>query len=214
MRPKFTKDQIEFLKTLGGLSRKEQRDIFDAKYGTTNNYYTFKWHMQKLGIESSGDCNFKSGHTPWNKGMSVEEYRTHFTDDEWYEMTHRVLDAPRKRVKVGDVILINDVHGYTHPWIYIRTDDKLKTYDKIKELDRFIWEKKVGPIPKGHCIFHLNHNHFDCHIENLACIPLGYICVLTRYMRSESPEVNRTTIKYLELCNAIKKKRRTKWEQY
>ena len=60
--PKFTEEQLDFLKTLGGLTRKEQCDIFNEKYNAHENYYTFKDHMQRRGIASSGDCKFKKNH--------------------------------------------------------------------------------------------------------------------------------------------------------
>lgn len=72
------------------------------------------------------------------------------------------------------------------------------------QLDRFIWEKKVGKIPDDHVVIHLNYNALDCTIDNLAIIPKAWFLTFTHWMRSEDPDINRATIMWLTLRDALR----------
>jgi len=195
-------ERIVFLRSMDGTSRKEIWRRFNERYEESIPYTTMVQRLQKLGV-SAPDSHFKRGHDPWNKGMSRDEYRKHFTDSEWEEMTGRVLNAPHKRNKIGDVKVIKGKSG-PEPWIVVRTGEKLKTMETLQQLDRFIWEKKVGKIPETYCIVHLNYNALDCRLENLALIKKSWLGNYSRWMRSEFPEINKTTIMVLTLQDALK----------
>lgn len=210
MAPKtryLTPDRIEWLKKQDGVPRKTVCEMFNVRYGTNMPYRTMVYHLGRLGVKAP-DSHFQKGHDPWNRGMERDEFRTHFTDEEWEEMTGRVLNAPHKRNKVGDVKLINGKSG-KEPWIVVRTGHGLTTYETLKQLDRFIWEQRVGKIPDDYCIIHLNYNSLDCTPGNLAIIPKTWFLTFTHWMRSEDPEINRTTILWLTLRDAMRLKGET-----
>lgn len=200
----LTKEHVQFLKSYDGVPRKDILRKFNEKYSENIPYTTMVQWLQKLGV-TAPDSHFSKGHSPWNKGMDVEVYRAHFTDEQWEETIGRVLNAPHHRNKVGDIKYIKDRHDNLQPWIVVRTGKGLTTYQKIKQLDRYIWEKEYGEIPEGYILIHLNHDPLDCSIENLAIIKNGWVGQFMYWMRSENADINRTIIKWLELKDVLEK---------
>lgn len=200
----LTSERREWLKTQNGVPRKEVQRRFKEKYGLDIPYRTLIFHLSKMGV-TSPDSHFKKEHTPWNKGINYDEFRSHFSDDEWTEMCGRVLNAPHHRNKIGDVKLIKSKSGL-EPWIVYRTGKGLSTYQTLTQLDRFIWEKKVGPIPNDYVVIHLNYNSLDCTMDNLAIIKKKWFFEFTHWMRSMDPEINKTTIKWLTLRDALQER--------
>ena len=68
--------------------------------------------------------------------------------------------ATSNSVKVGDVAVWQDEHGY----VYIRF------MGKLRQAHRIIWEMHHGPIPEGMEIDHINHVTDDNRIENLRLV--------------------------------------------
>jgi hypothetical protein len=62
----------------------------------------------------------------------------------------------------------------------------LTTNDRVL-MHRYIWEKEVGTIPKGHDIHHLNEQKWDNRIENMECLPKP------EHTRKHSPHNNQYT---------------------
>ena len=201
----LNEERIQFLMDMDGVPRKDVWQMFNEKYGADIPYRTLIYHMRRLGIKAP-DSHFEKGHSPWNKGMERDEYRTHFNDEEWEETIGRVLNAPHHRNKIGDVKIIKNSHGVPEPWIVVRLGKNLTTYQKLQKLDRFIWEHKCGEIPDGWVIIHLNYNTLDCTIDNLAIIRKKWFLEYTRWMRSDHPEINKTTIKWLALRDVLEEK--------
>lgn len=204
MRSKrLNEERIQFLRSQDNVPRKEVWQRFNERYSENIPYTTMVQWLQKLGV-TAPDSHFSSGHQPWNKGMDRDEYRTHFTDEQWEETIGRVLNAEHHRNKIGDVKVIRGSKGNPEPWIVVRTGTSLTTYQKLKQLDRFIWEKRCGKIPEDCMIVHLNHNSLDCTMDNLAMIKKSWLGTFMHWMRSENPEINKTTIQWLTLRDALR----------
>lgn len=199
----MNEERIAWLKTQNNIPRKVIQQKFNERYSVDIPYRTMVWWLTKLGV-SAPDSHFVSGHEPWNKGMDRDEYRTHFTDEQWEETIGRVLNAEHHRNKIGDVKVIRDSHGNREPWIVVRTGKGLTTYQKIEKLDRFIWEKRCGQIPDDCMVVHLNHNSLDCTADNLALIKKAWLGTFMYWMRSSDSEINKTTIMWLSLKDALK----------
>ena len=68
-----------------------------------------------------------------------------------------------------------------------------------------IWEQANGKVPDGHMIIHLDKDMSNNSIDNLACVPRGYIMTLCQYgWYSKNPEITKAGIEWLNLRRAIK----------
>lgn len=75
-----------------------------------------------------------------------------------------------------------------------------------KTAARVIWEKEHGPVPEGYVVTVLdgNPNHTDP--DNITCVPLSYIGMLSRHnLRSTEAEITKTGIMVCELIDTMKK---------
>lgn len=55
-------------------------------------------------------------------------------------------------------------------------------------LHRVVWEDKVGPIPAGHVIIHLDGNKANNDVLNLDCVPMGYHLTRLAHARKRGAE--------------------------
>lgn len=58
--------------------------------------------------------------------------------------------------------------GKPYPTLYIRLSKA-----QWQPLQRYIWEKHNGPIPKKHCVVFKDGNSLHCDIDNLECISMA-----------------------------------------
>lgn len=194
----LTDAQIDFIRGFDGKTRKEALHAFNLAYGLCVPLNTFKTWAQRLGVRASGTGRFDGTQVPWAKGLSKGEFWERYSE----ESKSRMISAPResnKTAKIGDVHIKMGV-----PYITISLDYS-KPFDQRRvPLRRAVWEKHYGEIPADKMIIHLNGNRLDCRIENLAMIPKKYRPTVLRYMKSDSPEINKATIKYCELTETIR----------
>ena len=194
----LTSEQIEYLKTLDGIMRKDATSLFNERYNCDVCISTMKSWLQRLGVKSSGTGRFDGTQKPWAKGLSKEEFWSRYSQ----EAKERMINAPKeanKTAKIGDVHIKCGV-----PYI-ITSLDYSKPFDKRREpLRRVVWEKHNGEIPNDCMIIHLNGNQLDCRIENLALIPKRYRADVLRYMKSENADITKCAIAYCELKDTIK----------
>lgn len=68
-----------------------------------------------------------------------------------------------------------------------------------------VWEQHYGPVPKGYRVLFLDGDNRNFDIENLACVPLKYVCVMANNgWKFQSPELTESAIKYCELFYALR----------
>lgn len=68
-----------------------------------------------------------------------------------------------------------------------------------------IWEQHYGRVPKGNRVIFLDGNNRNFDINNLACVPLKYICLLANSRwKLENAELTKSAIKWCELYYALK----------
>jgi hypothetical protein len=110
-------------------------------------------------IEPSVANQFKPGHTPHNKGKQM--------DAEIYEKVAPTMfkkgNKPANTKPVGTINVRADSSG------------RLYQYIKIKDshwelLQRHVWTKANGEIPRGSVVIFLDGNYLNCDISNLQVI--------------------------------------------
>lgn len=201
MNPTFnalTTEQLRFLKSLGGIKRKDALNMFNKEYSLDINLHTFKAWMLKLNIPASGDGRFDGSQKPWAKGISKKEFWERYSQESKEKLLNPMREA-NKTAKVGDVHIKSGT-----PYITISLNYSLPFDKRRKQLDRFIWEKHNGDIPSDSMIIHLNGNRLDCTMQNLAMVKKSWRPYLLRYVHSTDPEINKTAIKICELQDLLK----------
>lgn len=108
--------------------------------------------------------------------------------------SHKAHEAVRREI------------GYTRPGSrgeqFVKTESGKIVRDYIK-----IWEDNHGKVPDGYAIIHLDKDISNNNLDNLACVPRGYIMTLCQYgWYSKNPEITKAGIEWLNLRKAIKDK--------
>ena len=110
-------------------------------------------------IEPSIPNQFKPGHTPHNKGKQM--------DAEIYEKVAPTMfkkgNKPHNTKAVGSINIRLDTQG--RPYQYIKIKDS-----HWELLQRHVWTKANGEIPRGSVVIFLDGNYLNCELSNLKVI--------------------------------------------
>ena len=110
-------------------------------------------------IEPSIPNQFKPGHTPHNKGKQM--------DAEIYEKVAPTMfkkgNKPHNTKAVGAINIRLDTQG--RPYQYIKIKDS-----QWELLQRHVWTKANGEIPRGSVVIFLDGNYLNCELTNLKVI--------------------------------------------
>lgn len=108
---------------------------------------------------------FKPGQTSHNKGKKLESYMPAETIEKIKKTQFKKGNLPHNtNPKLGAIVPRKDSKtGATYFYI------KLK-HGHWKELHRYNWEQKNGPIPKNKLITFKDGNTLNPHVNNLECI--------------------------------------------
>ena len=73
---------------------------------------------------------------------------------------------------------------------------------------RVIWEKEHGSVPEGYVVTVLDGDAFNISQDNLACIPLKYLGLLSKHdLRSDISEITKTGIMICDLMELMREKK-------
>jgi hypothetical protein len=110
-------------------------------------------------IEPSIPNQFKPGHTPHNKGKQM--------DAEIYEKVAPTMfkkgNKPYNTKPIGAINIRLDTQG--RPYQYIKIKDS-----HWELLQRHVWTKANGEIPRGSVVIFLDGNYLNCELSNLQVI--------------------------------------------
>lgn len=112
------------------------------------------------------EVRFKKGHIPANKGRDFYEYASPETIKKiskgWFKKGHMPKNG--EGFKVGD-ITDRQTKNENRKMKYIRLG-KGRWYP----LHQYNWQKKNGPVPKGHCLWFKDGDWRNCKVGNLELI--------------------------------------------
>lgn len=196
----YPAEQEQFLKENAPLmSRKELTERFNREFGTNRSVSGIKAFCNSRGYNSSADGRFKKGDVSWQKGLSSEEFKSHYTEESFQRGIEGMRQA-NKTKKIGDEIIIAGV-----PWIVTSLEYGVPFHERRQPKRRVVWEQLHGEIPKDHCIVCLDGDPMNCAPENLYCMPIRFRPIMAKNRWwSTNPELTRTAIKWCELHYALK----------
>lgn len=197
----YSVEQEEFLKANAPLlSRKELTDWFNERFGTNKSVLAIKSWCNNRGYNASSDGRFQDGNVSWQKGLSGDDFKAHYTKESFTRMTEKMIDS-NKTKKIGDEIVKDGV-----PYIIVSIDYSLPHDKRRQPKRRVVWEQLHGEIPKDHCVICLDGNQMNCDPSNLYCMPIQFRTILAQNQWwSGNAELTLTAIKWCELYYAIKK---------
>ena len=197
---RYSPEQEAFLKTNAPfMSRKELTELFNARFDTNKSELAIKSWCNARGFNSSNDGRFKDGHCSWQTGLTKEDFKSHYSEKSFDKMLHNMKESNKTHV-IGDEIIR---HGIPH--IVISTDYNKPFHERLMVKRRYVWEKAYGQIPDDHMVIHLDGDHMNCDLSNLACIPTKYRPLLNKnHWLGNSKDVTLTAVKWCELFYATK----------
>ena len=102
-----------------------------------------------------------------------------------------------RRVPIGTIV--DDGDGY----LKIKTGNGSSGWERYH---RYLYKKRYGAIPKGHKIIFLDGNRRNYDTDNMVAIPGSYLAIMNKLkLKSQEPEITKTSIKWCELYEILKK---------
>ena len=196
----YSAAQQDFLKDNASLlSRSELAAAFNKRFGTAKSVRAIKSYCNARGWGAKTNGKFKRGNVSWQKGLSTEEFKAHYTQESYRRMRQKVADA-NKTKSIGDEIVIDG-----EPWVVASLDYSKPYYERRVPKRRYVWEQAYGAIPKDHCIINLDRDHLNCKLENLYCMPTRFRTILSKNgWWFADAQLTLTAIKWCELFYAIR----------
>ena len=220
----YTEEQNAFLQDIKGKDTyKNIADKFNEKFGT---------NITKEAIRRKITRGLYVSHVPkyteeqdnfikeYSKMYSFKKVRVEFFKKYGFEITKQAITDRCRRVYHTAPTQASDKSDYNHEWcerevgaesekgglIVVKFDNKPGgKMDNWGYKHHLVWEQHYGPVPKGYRVLFLDGNNRNFDIENLACVPLKYVCLLANnHWKFENAELTKSAIKWCELCYALR----------
>lgn len=189
-------EQFEYFKQINkGSSTEKVAEMLNEKYSMSLTPAQIKALKGNAKIPSGRDTSFKKGEVPHNKGVKGK-YRRNRTSFKKGMVPHNVLPIGTERISPDGYIIVKvQNHGtYNEQWMF---------------KSRLVWEKEIGPVPKGYQVTYLDGNKQNCDIENLALVSKAERLKINQFgLNFDDPNLNRTGIIIAKLALKESKLRR------
>lgn len=162
---------------------------------------------KRIGARGAGDGRFKKGFVPWHKGLSKEEFKSHYTEESFAKGKFKPGEhSIALKYKVGDEVVRD-------PYVYVKVTDSLDVPpEKQWEMKhRYIWKLHHGEIPENGSIIFLDGNKRNFDIDNLALVTRSQMGRMsTHKLYSEKREITSAGIMLCKLMEATDDARKEK----
>lgn len=175
----FTVEQIEFLKSISHLPRKEMAVLFNEKYQQNRTTRSMQCFCEKHGLYGAPNAGrFKKGLTPWNKGTKGLTTANSTSFKKGNE-PHNLRPIGSERV--------NPCSGF----ILIKVAEP----DVFIPKHHYLWKEAGREIPAGHLLVFKDTNKMNCTLENLMLIKRSEFARYNQSFRYlATPETNETCL--------------------
>ena len=193
------------------MSRSELTRNFNQTFNQNKSVNAIKTYCNLRKWYSPSNGRFKKGNISWQTGVKGDEFRSHYTEESLYRLSHPELT---RKLKIGDEYL----RRKNDPYIVVSVEPNKNITDRSVPKRRYVWELHNGKIPKDHYVINLDGNHMNNDLNNLACIPIKFRFILAKnkwFVKGErNPELTKAAIKWCELYYALKELEETKNENH
>lgn len=170
---RYSKEEKDYLcEIIPGHSYKEISDMFYNEFKVRLTTSQVKGIVGRLKVNTGRTGHFPKGHTPFNKGLKLEEYMSEEGIKNSEKTRFRKGFIPKNHKKIGSERL--NVDGY---W-----EIKVSEPNKWMLKQRFLWELYTGEkLKREDKIIFLDHNKNNVDINNLVKIANSQLALLNGY---------------------------------
>lgn len=221
----YTKEEIEYLRKIGGMTgrtNKEITEMFNEKFNqnrTINSIIQAKYRNNiktYTRVYTKEQLDYLKEITPSRSHEEITDlFNEKFKDNRTKESIKSVLQE--KGIKTGsrgwfeegtvpkNTLPVGTEIGREDGYIYV----KIKHPNTWKAKHHIIWEKKNGAIPENHVILFGDRNRENFDINNLILVSKAQVLQLNRLdLIKEDADLTRTGIIIADLHQKISEKRK------
>lgn len=183
----YSPQEIEWLKDhVVGTPYKKLTEEFNKHFGTNLSEKSIAGTCTRYGFGNGRNNRFVKGQTPWNKGkpqvFKSEESRLRSQTTLFKEGSF-----PPNTLALGEE---RETGGY----VYVKVKEQRKAAKENWKLKhRLIYEKEIGPIPRGWVVIFIDGNHHNFDPKNLMAVPKRAVAIFNHFFEySDDPEVCKT----------------------
>jgi hypothetical protein len=201
-RTKFSKAERLWLKRRQTMPRREFWAAYVDKFGRDISLEAFKALGDRLGLRTGRTGRIEKGHVPANKGKKMpynaNSARTQFKKG---QLSGRALERQKP---IGSERFSKE--GYLERKIH----NGMPQQSRWRTVQRINWEKKHGPVPKGHVLKCLDGNKLNTAPSNWDLISRAVLAVRNKRFAGAAipPELERTAIVIAKLDLKLGEQRR------
>jgi hypothetical protein len=166
---KYSEEEKLFIvENVKGKTTYELTEMFNKKFDLNLKRTQIAPTIKRLGLKSGLNCEFKKGHSNWNKGTKglLKPNKTSFKKGQ----------KSHNWVPIGSERITKD--GYIQIKIQEVKDGRFQKNWKGKHI--LIWEEHNGPLPKGHAIIFGDRNNRNFDINNLILVSRQQLFILNQ----------------------------------
>jgi hypothetical protein len=160
------------------MSRKDLTAAFNVRFGTAKSESQIRVALRNHHIRSGRTGRFERGHRSWNAGTKglTSANSTSFKKG---QRPPNSKPIGHKRIDLRDGTILMKIKE-RNPYTGAPT--------RYKHKHVYLWEKKHGPVPKGHVVTFKDSNSSNCKLKNLALITRSQLLILNQHNYRELPE--------------------------
>lgn len=189
---KYLKEHEDFLIKHKATPRKELTELFNTKFKTEVSIRNISQKCRKLGLTCPNNGRFKKGSVPANKGTKglTRANKTSFSPG----------NRPLNSKKVGSIVTRKDKNGS----FYMRI--KIAEPNKWQMLHLYIYENKLGKIPKGYCVIFKDKNTLNTRLDNLMLVSRYELARLNQKYAYIDKSLKDTALQVIKISKEIRKR--------
>ena len=220
----YTEEQNAFLQDIKGKDTyKNIANKFNEKFGTSITKEAIRRKIAR-GLYVSHVSKYTQEQEDFLREQShiysLAKVKAAFKEKYGMDITKQAITDRCRRVYHTAPTKAQDKADYKQYWsesqigdeaekdgkIIVKISDKPNTkFGNWKYKHWHIWEQCNGQVPKEYRVIFLDGNNRNFDINNLACVPLKYVCLLANnHWKFENAELTKSAIEWCELYFALK----------
>lgn len=193
---KYTNEEIKYLKSIiPGRSYEEVRNLFNKEFKLNLSIKQIGSTIKRYGLRNGLDTRFQKGNVPLNpikKGQRIG-----------IETQFKKGQRPSNYKPVGYERVDRD--GY----ILIKVSEKGAWHERWRHKHKVLWEKKNGPIPKGHYLVFADGDRQNIEFDNLILVTQAQMLIMNKrkLIYNNDPESTKTGTLIAKVIDKANKRR-------